>query len=266
MYDLIILGATSLALGLTGAMSSEKKRVLVIEKTEMVASEFIAAFRPGKSWSADLQTSLALSIRNSMIRQGFLVGDAACAYAAGPIFYWALHDLSADLLLDTAIIAIRKTHTGYELDCQAAGSHMTVKTKEIIDTTADRIALQSKSLHAILACQAGETSLPQADGRFVFRLDTVLEPPTVILEMPCPIDESLTAARHRLIELFIALPETGSWKIAAIANCFAEVPLADDSTPDPGFPILPSCRFDNPLLAIDAGWMQGEKDAGRVIR
>jgi hypothetical protein len=86
------------------------------------------------------------------------------------------------------------------------------------------------------------------------------------MEMTCPTDESLTAARHRLIESFAVLPETSSWKIAAIANCFAETPLADAATADPGFPILPSCRFDNPLLAIDAGWVQGEKAEGRAAR
>lgn len=261
MYDWVILGATSLALGLAGALSAEKQQVLVIDKTEMVASEFVAAFRPGKSWSADLQTALARSIRDAMIGQGLLAGDTACTHAAGSLFYRAYHALPADLLLDTAIMAIRTAQSGYELDCHAAGSHMTVKTRAIFDTTADRITLRTKSLHAILACQTGEAPEPQADGCFNFRLDTVLEPPAVILEMPCPIDESLIAARHRLIERFTALPEAGCWKIAAIANCFAETPLAEDVTPDPGFPVLPSCRFDNPLLAIDAGWMQGEKAA-----
>jgi hypothetical protein len=266
MYDIAILGATSLALGLAGASLAEGRRVLVIDKTEMVAAEFVAAFRSGQSWSADLQTELARSIRDAMISQGMLAGDAACTHAAGPLFYRAFHDLSADLLLDAAILAIRKTGSGYELDCHAAGSCLTVKTRTIFDTTADRIALQRKSLHAILAGRTGETSLPEADGRFTFRLDTVLDPPTVIMEMPCPTDESLTAARHRLIESFAVLPETSSWKIAAIANCFAETPLADAATADPGFPILPSCRFDNPLLAIDAGWVQGEKAEGRAAR
>jgi hypothetical protein len=266
MYDIAILGATSLALGLAGASLAQGRRVLVIEKTEMVASEFVAAFRPGKSWSADLQTTMARSIRDAMINQGLLAGDDACTHAAGPLFYRAFHDLSADLLLDAAVLAICKTSSGYELDCHAAGSCLTIKTSTIFDTTADRIALQCKSLHAVLASQTGATAIPEADGRFVFRLDTVLDPPTVIMEMPCPTDESLSAARHRLIESFAALPEAGRWKIAAIAHSFAEVPFADVAAFETDFPILPSCRYDNPLLAIEAGWVQGGKAEGRATR
>lgn len=230
-YDLVIVGATAAALGLAKTVQS-RLSTLIVNKTEMVAYEFVNTFREPE------------------------------VYAQGACYHKAFKELEADVLLGTEVAGItRSAEGGYVLELYNTAGFQTVEASRLVDTTAEaqEVQLQGKSLNALLIQQQGKpvpdvewegfTLVPEAQSH-AYR--------TVILKMACPEEETVAAARHRLVEAWLSRPEAlGEWKIAAIAFAFEIKPVQGEHLAEDGRRFLVSAAYAGPAQSEEAGIQLG---------
>ncbi|HOB23012.1 MAG TPA: hypothetical protein PLC26_09840 [Bacillota bacterium] len=257
-YDVVIFDAASVALGIASELK-KKRKVLIVNRTSMVAAEFINSYKPGRNWEEEPETDLAKSIAEKLRAERLITERAAHFYAAGPVFYKAYSDLGVDLLLETEILSVEKAGSAFEITIYNCAGFGTVKTPFIIDTT-DEGFCQEKSLNCLLvnkdkAAVFPAVSMQGAD--FFPTHDEIVN--SVIMRYHCPPDASLAEARHGLIELWQGRPEVLSdWKIASIGLYFDITPRAVQEVGQTKC-IIPASSYDNPLAAVDAGVKVGRR-------
>jgi len=259
-YDLVILDASGAALGLAEALQGQY-RVLVLNRTAMVAAEFINAFRPCTGRLSAVSPP-ARAILSGLEQERLLVYDQCRLYSAGPLLHHAFSKLTCDQLYETDLLAAEPAPGGYELEIVNRSGIHKIKTRILVDTR-DTALPNPRTLNAILVSRDPATPTPPDGGAMTFFRETDPTPPTAILQLACSRDESLFAARHRLIESWqLIAAQNPAWRIAAIALAFAALP--DASSPgafkDPSDRVfLPSAAFPNLLAAIDAGYRLGKE-------
>ncbi len=193
-YDLVIIGATAAALGLAKTVESSLS-TLIVNKTEMVAYEFVHTFRQPE------------------------------VYAQGAIYHKAFKELKADVLLGTEIAGMTRGKEGsYVLELYNTAGFQTVEAARLVNTTAEapEVQLQSKSLNALLIQQQGKP-VPEVEWEAFSLVPEAKNHAysTAILKLACSEKETVAEARHRLVETWLSRPEAlGEWKIAAIAFAF----------------------------------------------
>lgn len=258
--DWVILGASCSALGLAESLGP-RGRVLIIERTAMLAREFVHAFKAGCDWQQAPDSEPATRLKDRLVSQGLLAGDRVSICGAGALFNQAFLDAPAVTRLDCALASVRRENGGFVLELFGAGGFETIRTQRIIDTTTERVALQQRALHAQLVHDQAAFDLPAPLAGITWQPDDLLAPPTLILQLACPVTECLFDARHRLLDAVLALRPTvlAGWRIAAIALSFADTAAAVLSEPETGWYTLPSCGFANPLAAIDGGFRAGKE-------
>lgn len=258
-YDIVILGATSAALGLANELK-QKYKTLIINRTSMVAYEFVNAYKRGENWNVEPETEFGRAIREELLREKIITKEEAHIYSAGPIFYKAFKDLGIDILLETELISVKKEYEGYIISVYNVGGHDTIKARYIIDTTEREADIKSKSLNCLLTNKKKDVLPPiKLDGVEIYKeVDNKIN--TAILKYNCPLDTSLYEARHQVIETWRNRPqELADWKIAAIGLCFDVVPRVGFKQIGKFHVALPSAYYDNPLAAIDAGVNLGRR-------
>ncbi|MDF2935149.1 MAG: hypothetical protein K0Q90_522 [Paenibacillaceae bacterium] len=230
-YDLVIIGATTAALGLAKTVQSSLK-TLIVNKTEMVAYEFVNAFQQPE------------------------------VYARGAFFYKEFRELTADVLLGTEVAGITRSPDGdYVLELYNTAGFQTVKASQMVDTTAEapEASLQGKTLNALLIQQQGNP-VPDVEWEGVALVPETRTQAysTAILKLSCPEAETVAAARHRLIESWLARPKTlGEWKIAAIAFTFEHIAVQGELKADDGRRFLVSAAYAGPAESEEAGIQLG---------
>lgn len=227
-YDLVVLGTTTLALGLTKVVKNSYK-TLIVEKTEMVAYEFVNTYKLPR------------------------------VYSQGVEYYKEFRELGTDVLLKTDIVKIKKDDGGYTLEIFNGSGFQTVKTKILVDTTGKRdVKLLHKSLNCLLVNKSGDT-LPEIelDGTQL-TADFNGSYSTAILKYSCDTTLPIWEARHQLIEFWRKRPVClKEWKIAAIAFCFEEKASPTVFRKEENYLVYPSCGFDNPAESYNAGTSLG---------
>ena len=259
-YDLAILDASGAALGLAEALQSQY-RILVLNRTAMVAAEFVNAFRPcvGRLIPG---SPPARAILSGLEQERLLAFDQCRVYSAGPLLDHAFSQLTCDQRYETDLLAMEPAPGGYELEIVNRSGTRKIKTRVLVDTR-DTALPNPRTLNAILVSRDTAAPTPPDSGAMTFFREADPTPPTAILQLACSQSESLFAARHRLIESWASVAnQNPAWKIAAIALAFAVVP--DASSPvalkEPsGWIRLPSAAFPNLLAAIDAGYRLGKE-------
>ncbi|MCK9251886.1 MAG: hypothetical protein M0P55_03950 [Clostridiales bacterium] len=259
-YDLVILDASGAALGFAEALQGQY-RVLVLNRTAMVAAEFINAFRPCPG-RVTADSPPARSILSGLEQEGFLAFDQVRHYSAGPLLYHAFSQLTCDQLYETDLLAVEPVPGGYALDIVNRSGMRKIKTRVLVDTREPALP-NHRTLNAILVSRDPAAPPPPDNDAMTFFCETDPNPPTCILQLGCTRGETLFAARHRLIESWqqIAMQHP-AWRIAAIALAFAVIPdaSAPGSIEHPtGLILLPSAAFPNLLAAIDAGYRLGKE-------
>ncbi len=252
-YDVVIMGATSVALGIAEELK-QKQSVLIIDSTQMVAAEYINAYKPGRNWDKEPVSELGKAIAEKLRAQRVITKEGAHFYAAGPVFYQAYRRLGVALLLDTEIIKV-ETAADYKISIYNCAGYDTVETKLLLETRDPDSLIAHKSLNCVLTGKTDFPALsvqgldfyPEQDGQFK----------TVIMKYHCSLDASLSEARHDLVETWQGRPrELRDWKIAAIGLRF-------DVTLRTGRPevkrLYPASAYDNPLAAVDAGSEVGRR-------
>jgi len=258
-YDVVILGATSAALGVASELK-QRHKILIINKTSMVAYEFINAYKVGVNWDRDPETELSKDIKRELIKEGIISCEKTHIYSAGPLFYKFFKDLDVDILLETEIISVQKEECDYRISVFNIGGHKTIKANYIIDTTEQQAGIESKSLNCLVVNKKkDEFPSVEMDEIEIYReADKIIN--TAVMKYKCPLDFTLYKARHELIEKWRNRPkEATDWKIAAIGLCFDVVPQVGFKQIDKYHFVLPSAYYDNPLAAIDAGVYLGRR-------
>ena len=256
-YDLVILGATSAALGIA-KVAGDRYHTLILNPTSMVAYEFINAYKPGTGWEREPESLPARMIREELLSENILCpGNSGNAhiYSAGSVFCKAFRALKADILLETGLVSVKEKNGGYELSVYCVGGFQTIPTDCIIDTTEREAGVRNKSLNCLLVNRDQSEPFPSVfpeGAEFYPDGDETVN--SAVMRYPVSIDTTLYQARHQLIEYWAQRPEGAkNWKIAAIGLCF-------DVTPSTGYRkiskthfLLPSAWQDTSLSAIDAG-------------
>lgn len=250
MYDVIIMGATAAALGLAEALRGRAK-VLIIHDTQMVAGEFVSAFRSGSGWDKPPVSPPAAVLRKALKGEGLLDGDIRI-YSAGPVMCRAFEALEADLLLDTAMTGMNADGDGWELSLINGGGHSRVGGRIYVDTTVDGKPVKSRRLRAILTTDQAQAVPPKDGDGLRFVMESGGNPPVVHAAYDCAAGDSLMTARHGLIETWRRRND-GIWRMAAIALCFDEMP-EDGVSVEGNRAALPSALYPNILSAVDAGY------------
>lgn len=229
--DLVIIGATAAALGLAKTVQATLK-TLIVNKTEMVAYEFVNAFQQPE------------------------------VYARGAFFYKEFRELQAQVLLGTEVTGITpKPEGGYVLELYNTAGFQTIEASRVVDTTTDSVpsTAKAKTLNALIIQQQGKpvpavewegfTLVPEAHSQTYS---------TAILKLACPAEDTVAIARHRLVEAWLNRPEAlGGWKIAAIAFAFEELPAQVEAKANDGRILLVSAAYEGPVQSEDAGIQLG---------
>ncbi|MFS0725900.1 hypothetical protein [Paenibacillus sp. 1P07SE] len=225
-YDLIIVGATTTALGLAQAVQSRLK-TLIVNATEMVAYDFVNSYKqPG-------------------------------LYTQGAAYNQQFRELKADVLLGTEVVSVAGGQDdGYTLELLGPNGFWTVKAARLVDTTLEREAgLSGKTLNAVVIQQQGEPlpALEWPDMQLIAETHDHAYT-TAILKFECEPDWRVAEARHRLVEAWLSRPETlQSWRMAAIAFCFDERTSAEGQMKGSHYAVLPAASFSRPEESIAAG-------------
>ncbi|MBD2846603.1 hypothetical protein IDH44_15490 [Paenibacillus sp. IB182496] len=225
-YDLIIVGATTTALGVAQAVQGRLK-TLIVNATEMVAYEFVNTYK---------QPEL---------------------YTQGAAYNAQFRELEADVLLGTEVVSVAKSADGgYTLELLGPGGYRTVTGARLVDTTLEReAAAEGKSLNALLIQQQGEP-LPalQWPGMELVPETHDHAYTTAILKFDCAPQWDVAEARHRLVEAWLERPEAlQSWRMAAIAFCFDERTQAGQWAEGTRYAVLPAAAYARPEESIAAG-------------
>jgi hypothetical protein len=229
-YDLVIVGATTAALGLAKTVQSNLK-TLIVNSTEMVAYEFVNSYKlPGM-------------------------------YARGAMYSKEFRELDADILLGTEIVGTTKRENGgYVLELLGVGGFRTVETGFVVDTTTGHEGgLSGKSLNALIIQQGGEP-VPQLDWSGTVLLEEEHKElyTTAILKFDCALDWTVAEARHQLVDHWLRRPHVlESWRMAAIAFCFEEQVTEGSRVKVEGYHILPSAYYAEPEKSVNAGIQLG---------
>lgn len=230
-FDLVIIGATAAALGVAKTVQSSLK-TLIVNKTEMVAYEFVNAFQQPE------------------------------VYARGAFFYKEFRELQADVLLGTEVAGItRKPEGGFVLELFNTAGFQTVEADRVVDTTTDspEVPLHGKRLNALIIQQQGKP-VPAVEWEgFALVPETRSQVySTAILKLACRPEDTVAGARHRLVEAWLARPEAlEDWKIAAIAFAFEHIPAQGETKADDGRHYLISAAYAGPAESEDAGIQLG---------
>lgn len=227
--DLVIIGATAAALGLAKTVQTTLK-TLIVNKTEMVAYEFVNAFRQPE------------------------------VYARGAFFYKEFRELQADVLLGTEVTGITpKPEGGYVLELYNTAGFQTVEAAQVVDTTTDSVSGKAKTLNALIIQQQGKP-VPAAEWEGFTLVPEIHSQTysTAILKLACPPEETVAEARHRLVEAWLNRPQAlRDWKIAAMAFVFEEIPVQGELQADDGRVFLISAAYAGPDESEQAGIQLG---------
>mgnify|MGYP000868605816 FL=1 len=260
-YDLVILGATSAALGIASE-AGDRYHILILNSTSMVAYEFINAYKPGTGWEKEPESIPARTIREELLSENILCtgnGRSTHIYSAGSVFCKAFRALKADILLETGLVSVKEKDGGYELSVYCIGGFQTIYADCIIDTTEREIGIRNRSLNCLLVNRDQSELFPSIfpeGAEFYPDGDETVN--SAVMRYPVTNDTTLYQARHQLIGYWARRPEDmKNWKIAAVGLCF-------DVTPSIGYRkiskthfLLPSAWQVNPLIAMDVGFALG---------
>jgi hypothetical protein len=263
-YDIVLLGATSVSLGLAKQLK-EKYRILIINDTAMIASEFIAAYNLGSNWEYEPKELITKEIKEDLIKRNIMNKNGVSIYSAGSIFYKNFSELECDTLLDTQILSIEKPDSSYEVNIFNCAGHSKIEAAYIIDTTANRISeaeVLKKTLNCVLA-NAEKDDFPDIslnNIEFVKEQDDKIN--TVIMKLNCEIKSELFKDRHCLLEVWKQRPEAlKKWKIAAIGFCHEVQVSLGFKKIDNNYILMPAAFYANPLIGIDEGIEKGRSVA-----
>jgi hypothetical protein len=259
-YDIVLLGATSVALGFANELK-DKYNILIIHDTEMIASEYIASYNLGSNWEYEPKEAITKEIKKELGDRNIINQKGVSIYSAGSIFNKRFRDLGIDILLETKVLNIEKSDSSYLVNIFNCAGHSKIETNCIIDTSTDRLSkadIVKKSLNCILANKEKNRFPDIALENIEFEKENDDKINTVIMKLSCNMESEQYEDRHLLIDLWRQRPESlKEWKIAAIGFCHEIKPAFGFKQIEDNYILMPGAYYANPLIGIDEGAAKG---------
>lgn len=223
-YDLVIVGATTAALGLAKSVRTNL-RTLIVNKTEMVAYDVVHSYKLPEE------------------------------YTRGAAYCKEFLELGIDILLGSEVVSIAAREGGrYAVELLGTGGFRTAETRLIVDTTTGGVQVSGKTLNALILHPGEEVPRLEWPGVELVAETHKEAYKTAILKMDCPLDWTFAEARHQLVDRWLQRPSPlESWRMAAIAYCFEERVTEAGRRMDEGYYTLPSAYYAGPEESMEAG-------------
>jgi hypothetical protein len=270
-WPIVVLGSSFVGLG---AACAAPDQVLVIERSMLVGSEWIAGYQAGEIWNKEAVTVAARELRLELIQRG-LIGEGGAVHlpAMAPVlFRWIKeHQLQVQFLSET--IGIEPSGDGYDVTLYNASGYQRIRAGQILDTTGECLSQPErraasptstgKAIHAMLhGPDSLETGVMIEREGLTATVTPGLLPGEALLRLPLSVDAGWPVARRSLHEFWKARPEAWrDWTITAVADVFTVEAPRGPHLLAPGLTWLPACAYANGVEGFDAGqsWIQREE-------
>ncbi len=256
-YQTLICGATFAGIGMA---VSDNSSCLIVEPSSTVGNEFIACLNPGENWNQQPQHAHGLALIHDMTNRNLLLADGR-VHLPGlhPLLCERIHRHKRDVLFLTDIVKVEKLQHEYEVTLHHVAGFTKVRAERIIDTTTACLSrtdwtapIASKRINAYVDCVDQAIQLPDLtaypdvqirqgrfDAEFIFSL--ALSP-----------EDDWPSARRKLNGYWENRPDVlRSWRLTSIASAF-EIKQQSPEWRSDNWYWMPSCAFDNPVLAFDS--------------
>lgn len=270
-YSTFICGATATAIGIA---SENIKDTLIVERTGLVANEFIDCYHIGsKNWNS--VSHIGKNLKKELIQRNILseVGMVHIP-AVAPLLFKIIKKLGINILFITEVIEVEKVEEVYEITLHNNSGFQKITADKIIDTTSTSTIhpkfkqyTYSKSINAMLH-SIEENLFPFNNSEIIENENVSFEQgrfdKEIILKYSVSNDDDWIAARHKLHSYWQNRPAfLEKWSLATIASTFdIEVKDKGPFEVDYNWTWLPSCAYENLLKALDIGVEYGEKLGG----
>ncbi|WNR46066.1 hypothetical protein [Paenibacillus roseipurpureus] len=261
-YPLLICGTSFAGIGAGVAIG---KDAFLVERSSSVGHEFIGAIHPGVARDKLPNSTFARELQEEMLDRN-LLGEDGTIHLPGvhPVLCKHIHDQALHVQFMTEILAVeRLPQGGFEVEIFHSGGLETIHVNEILDTTSTRLSTpqnlytstDKKSLNAYLHHAENDAHTPEpfheemsiVHGRF---------PTEIIVKLTLDAEIEWPEARKMLHDLWASRPkEWSSYTLAAVADQFEMKVPAGPFELEKGWNWLPSIGFENPLEALDQGYM-----------
>ncbi|MDF2663052.1 MAG: hypothetical protein K0Q94_5843 [Paenibacillus sp.] len=265
-YPLLVYGATFAGLGIATAA---KDRTLLVERTALVGSEFIASYNPGEDWESPVGTSAARQLREELLQRNLLSADGKVHLPAiAPVLFHFIRQNGLNVRMMTEIVDVAARGQGYEVTLFNASGLQRITVDHIIDTTSTCSSTPklpapfiSKSINAMLHSETSASTPPLPDDDTDVRLVEGLMPGELILKLALDSEDDWTKARttlHRYWERHFRAFEP--WTLAALADAFEiRTDVREKSVDNDGWTWFPSSTPSNLIQSFDAGYRKGSQ-------
>ena len=242
-YNKVILGATFAAAGL---LAKTDRDCLVIEPNSLAGHEFLGALEFGTGFDEPLSTAEAAAFYQQFQEKGAVRRGKGCLFDCASLLNAKL--LNKNVLLNTTVVDISPEAEGFCVTTHGVKGFRTFRATKIINTLCEEGNILKKSFHAWVRPAAKGAAAP----------DTVQIEPlfgafknSYILKLPVEVSCTYPEARQRLSA--VLKNELSGFRLGLSADYFAVTPKVTGVFETAGMVQMPSCGFQNPLLAFDAG-------------
>jgi len=244
-YPTVIIGATAYGIGFA---SQKPDEVLVIERTALVAPEYIDSLHVGSTeWNPT--EPMGFDLKNELLSRNVLsaAGRFHAPGAASTLFD-LIQKKDISVLFLTDVIGIEKMESDYEITIYNNSGFQKISAGRVIDTTpkADK-----KSINAFVVSNGNPCDHPMLrQGRFENEF---------ILCVPLEMEDDWIAARKK-VHTFWQNRDAGlkDWTLVSIASTFDFT--VDNTVDEPGpyaiqerWEWMPGNAYGNLLEAFEAG-------------
>ncbi|MBU3113309.1 hypothetical protein [Clostridium lacusfryxellense] len=272
-YSNFICGATATAIGIA---SENINNTLIVERTGLVANEFIDCYHLGSAdW--DSVSTLGGNLKKELLQRNILTEDGMVHIpAVTPLLFKIIKDLGINTLFVTEVIEVKKVSAFYEITLHNNSGFQKITADNIIDTTSASVLnpkstqyVFSKSINAMLH-SLEENLFPfnniEVNANKNVSFDQGRFNKEIILKYALDNDEDWISARHKLHSYWQNRPTSlEKWSLASIATTF-DIALKDKGPfkIDYNWNWLPSCAYANLLKALEIGVEYGERLKGEL--
>ncbi len=239
-YDLILLGATFLSLGIADVYTG---KTLIIDSKTKPGYEYIDAFHNFSLNNTRLNTQKGVDFAE-YLNSFDLYSNVYIPEWTAYVSKW-IYEKSMSILLLTDVLEVQKLDNRlFKVIIFNSNGRQELYTKQIVDT---RTKSPNKKYLNALVCGGNVDSFDSA-------MSVVNCCDISIIEVEIPIDYTYTRARERVVNLWQSRPAKYDMvKLAAIADVFYEEVNVDAVEVTAGYKEVYSTYYSNPLTAFDKG-------------
>jgi len=243
-YDLILIGATFLSVGIAKAY---KGKCLIIEPKAKPGYEFIDSFAVGENYDKELLTDEGRAFKNYFESEELCDNPFTPEWTAFLSNYICKNNI--DILIFTNVLKVEQNDNSNKLTIFNSLGKGEILADRVIDTRTNSIAY--KTLNAVVY---GEEFYEFCDGiKEIYRKDLVR-----IVEFKMPASYDYPEARNAVYSIWKGRPEElNDTRLAAVADIFFEKSDVENKNISLGYDEIYSTYHANPFLAFDKGILFG---------